>query len=92
MKHSGASLDGASPLEPATQCDQPTTIRDGTWYAHLLGYQRKATISGRPMPKQATMLRTGAPASIEHAEGRTIVTMPIGLRSDLDEVIAIRFG
>jgi len=91
MEHSGESLDGTSPLSETEQSDQPTTVRGDTWYAHLLGYQRRVTITGRPRPKQATMLRSGAPATIEHSDGRTVVTMPIGLRSNLDEVIAIRF-
>ena len=92
MTHSGESVNGASPLTETAQADQPVTIKGDTWYAHLFGYQRKVTITGRPKPKQATMLRTGAPASIEHAAGHSVVTIPIGLRPDLDEVIAIRFG
>jgi alpha-L-fucosidase len=92
MKHSGESLDGALPLAEAGQSDQPTTVHGDTWYVHLLGYQRKVTITGRPRPKQALMLRTGAPADIEYSGGRTVVTMPVGLRSEMDEVIAIRFS
>jgi alpha-L-fucosidase len=92
MKHSGESLNGTVPLKPIEQSDQPTTVSGDTWYVHLLGYQRKVTITGRPQPRQAIMLRTGAAATIELSEGRTVVTMPVGLRSDMDEVIAIRFA
>jgi alpha-L-fucosidase len=92
MKHSGESLDATVPLAQLEQADQPTTVKGDTWYVHLLGYQRRVTITGRPKPRQAVMLRTGAPARIQVSEGRTVVTMPIGLRSDLDEVIAIRFA
>jgi alpha-L-fucosidase len=92
MKHSGESLDGAAPLLHDEQSDQPTTEKGETWYVHLLGYQRKAILTGRPRPKRAIMLRTGEPATIEYSEGRTVVTMPIGLRPDLDEVIAVRFA
>ena len=92
MKHSGEALDGTLPLRETGQSDQPTTVRGNTWYVHLLGYQRQVTITGRPSPKQAIMLRTGAPASIERSGERTVVTMPVGLRSEMDEVIAIRFS
>jgi hypothetical protein len=92
MKHSGESLDGTSPLPQLQQADQPVTVKGDTWYAHLLGYQREVTITGRPRPKQATMLRTGAPASIGYSEGRTVVTMPICLHPEMDEVIAIHFA
>ncbi len=92
MKHSGESLDSVSPLARPEQADQPVTVKGDTWYAHLLGYQRNVTINGRPKPKQATMLRTGAAASIESAGATTVVTMPVGLRPEMDEVIAIRFA
>ncbi len=92
ISHSGESLRGVLPLSKLEQADQPVTVKGETWYAHLLGYQRKVTIAGRPKPKQATMLRTGAPADIESAGGSTVVTMPIGLRPEMDEVIAIRFA
>jgi hypothetical protein len=91
MKHSGESLEGAVPLAQMDQSDQPTTVKGDTWYAHLLGYQRKVVITGQPKPQSATMLRTGAPASIDYSDGRSIVTMPIGLRPEEDEVIAIQF-
>ncbi len=92
MKHSGESIDGATPLTKLDQTNAPTTVKGDTWYLHLLGWQRRATITGRPRPLKATMLRTGAPATIEYADGKTTVTMPIGLRSDEDEVIAVRFA
>lgn len=91
MKHSGESVRDVLPLAKLDQSSAPTTVKGDTWYLHLLGYQRRATITGRPQPKQATMLRTGAPAKIEYADGKTVVTMPIGLRADEDEVIAVRF-
>ncbi len=92
MKHSGESLDGAGPLPQPEQSSVPATAKADTWYLHLLGYQRKAILTGRPKPAQAVMLRTGLPARVDYADGRTTVTMPIGLRPDLDEVVAVRFA
>jgi alpha-L-fucosidase len=91
MRHSGESLDGAVPISDSQQCDAPVTMKGDTWYVHLLGYQRRATILRRPQPKSATLLRTGEPARIEHAAGRTLVTMPVGLRTDMDDVVAVRY-
>lgn len=92
MKHSGESVEGADPGFYPERCDVPTTIKGATWYLHLLGDQRTATISGQPEPKQAIMLRTGQRAQVQHSEGRSVLTIPIGLRSEMDEVIAVRYA
>lgn len=92
MKHSGESVDGVQPAPRLEDCDAPVTVKGDTWYVHLLGYQRRATITGRPAPKRAVLLRTGEPARIEHTAGRTVVTMPLGLRSDAPEVLALRYS
>jgi alpha-L-fucosidase len=92
MKHSGESLDGVGPAPQPEPCDVPTTVKGNTWYLHLLGLQRHATITGRPRPVSATMLRTGQPARLEYTNGITTVTMPVGLRPEEDEVIAVRFA
>jgi len=92
-QHSGKSLEGTLPLAQPAQADQPVTVRGDTWYVHLLGYQRRVTITGRSAPQRATMLRTGAAASITPAgDGRTVVTMPVGLRPEMDEVIELQLS
>ncbi|MCX6622563.1 MAG: alpha-L-fucosidase [Acidobacteria bacterium] len=92
MKHSRASLDAVAPLGDPSQSDVPTTVNGSTWYLHLLGWQRSATVRGQPDAKHAVVMRTGRPVKIEKRDGAQTFTIPIGLRPDLDEVIAVRFA
>jgi len=92
MQHSGESLEKVVPLKKLAQTTAPTTLRGNTWYLHLFGVQRHATIHGCPRPLKATLLRTGAPATIEYKDGNATVTMPIGLRSQFDEVLRVDFA
>ncbi|MCC7499761.1 MAG: alpha-L-fucosidase [Bryobacterales bacterium] len=91
MKHSGASLDGVTPLENPGQADVPVTVKGSTWYLHLLGWQRSALVKGQPDAGRAVVMRTGKPAKIDKRNGGQLFTIPIGLRPDLDEVIEVRF-
>jgi alpha-L-fucosidase len=92
MKHSGESLDKVVPLPNLTLSSVPTTVRGNVWYLHLLGWERQAVLTGQPRPVKATMLRTGAPATIKYENGRSTITMPIGLRAAEDEVVAVHFA
>ncbi|MCX6622562.1 MAG: alpha-L-fucosidase [Acidobacteria bacterium] len=91
MKHSGESVRATGPISDSRLCDAPVTRNGNSWYIHLLGYERSATISGQPAVKKAMRLRTGEAATIHREGGQTTVTLPIGLRSDMDEVIQLEF-
>jgi alpha-L-fucosidase len=92
QRHSGASLTGVAPLANLKLSDTPVTHRGSTWYLHLLGWQREATLTGQPAPQRATLMRTGAPVTVHQQGPQTTFTLPVGLRSDLDEVIELRFA
>lgn len=91
-QHSGESIDKVQPGFYPERCSVPTTIRGSRWYLHLLGWERRAMVLGQPRPQHARMLRTGQLVGIEHSEKETVFTMPIGLRSDMDEVIAVDYA
>jgi alpha-L-fucosidase len=91
-KHSGVSLEGAEPGPYPQKSDVPVTVKGSTWYLHLLDAQRTASVTGQPRPKRALLLRTRQPANVESSEQRTIFTLPDGPRSEMDEVIAVRFA
>lgn len=91
MARSGESVRGTTALDDLGRSDVPVTRRGKTWYAHLLGYQRGATLHGAGRVKRAVRLSTGQAATIAGEGSRTTVTLPIGLRSEMDEVIRVDF-
>jgi alpha-L-fucosidase len=90
-RHSGESVDAVTAGPYPRQSSVPVTVKGNTWYLHLLGVERKATLLGKPEPREAVLLRTGRAVKVVREGERTVFTIPVGLRSPLDEVIAVRY-
>lgn len=92
MKRGGESVRGTTPLNNPELSEAPATVRGNSWYIHLLGYERGATLTGAGQVKSAVRLSTGQQATVQRDGARTTVTLPIGLRSEMDEVIRVDFA
>jgi len=91
MRHSGESVRGTGPIKNLSLSSAPVTRTGETWYVHLLGYERSAEIRPQRRLLSATRLSTGQPMQVEQDGCVTRVTLPIGLRSELDEVVKLQF-
>ncbi len=94
MAHSGESVIGAGPAPGEDRANVPVTTRDGTWYLHVLpSHQGPVALSGVPEPRTITLLRTGRtlPWRRQGDPGAPgTIAIPAELRTDLDDVIAVR--
>ncbi len=92
MAHSQESLIGAGPTPGEDRSNVPTTSREGTWYLHVLpSHQGAVTLSDVGKPKAVTLLRTGQSLSYQHQGKALTLTIPTNLRTDLDDVVAVRW-
>jgi len=93
MAHSGPSLIGAGPTPKEEASNVPLTARGDIWYLHVLpAHQGPILLRDMREPKAITLLRTGTPLSSSRQTEGLAITIPIGLRTDLDDVVAIRWN
>jgi alpha-L-fucosidase len=92
MAHSRDSVIGAGPAPGENHANVPITTRSGTWYLHVLpSHQGPVVLHEAPEPKSVTLLRTGKPLSSKRKADGLAITIPSHLRTDMDDVIAVRF-
>jgi hypothetical protein len=92
MAHSHDSVIGAGPAPGENHANVPITTRSGTWYLHVLpSHQGPVVLREAPEPQSITLLRTGKPLSSKRQADGLAITIPSHLRTDLDDVIAVRF-
>lgn len=98
MTHSGTSLvDVVAGLYP-DKCNVPVTVRDKTWYAHLLpktsdGPASDGTIAltGITQPRRAAMLATGRELAMSAGDDTLTIEVPKELRTEMDDVVVIEW-
>lgn len=92
MAHSGASVIGAGHAPGEDRANVPITTRDGAWYLHVLpSHEGPVVLSGVPEPRAITLLRTGRTLPCRRQGDDLTIAIPAELRTDLDDVIAVRF-
>lgn len=92
MAHSGESVIGAGPAPGEDRANVPITTRDGTWYLHVLpSHEGPVALSGVPEPEAVTLLRTGRTLLWRRQGDDLTIAIPRDLRTDLDDVIAVRW-
>ncbi len=92
MAHSRESLIGAGPTPGEDLSNVPMTTRGDTWYLHILpAHKGPITLSTTSTSKSFTLLRTGTSLSAKRQGYELTVTIPEDLRTDTDDVIAVRF-
>jgi alpha-L-fucosidase len=98
MEHSGQSLRDVEPGPVDSGVSVPVTMRSDCWYLHLLpgipGEVVNETIHLRTdrVPRDATLLRTGAVLTIEQVDAAVVIRVPMALRTDLVDVVKVTWG
>ncbi|MCE5328220.1 MAG: alpha-L-fucosidase [Planctomycetaceae bacterium] len=92
LTHSGESVLGTTPGCWPDKATVPVTTRGDTWYMHYIdpGVDG-ATIEGITKPESIKLLRTGNDMPYTNYDnGRLRVTIPMDLRTELDDVVVLR--
>lgn len=92
MQHSGASVQGTCGGSWPDESNVPITEREGISYLHVLpSFEGAAEVKATSSPRSIRLLRTGDPLSGELVDGVLRVGVPAGARSDLPDVVEVRW-
>jgi len=98
MAHSGMSFIGVQAGPYPDQCNVPVTVRDKTWYAHLLpktfesvGSDGIIVLAGTERPRRAAVLATGKALAVNADKNGFEIVVPKELRTGYDSVVVIEW-
>ena len=92
MGHSSESLFDVEPGPFPAHVNVPTTIKDDTWYLHVLPeFTETVEVTGMTEPASVTLLRTGEAVESSFSDGILKIDLPAVVRTDLDDVVAVRW-
>ncbi len=92
MKHSGEPLFGTTPGAWPDSGETPVTIKGNTWFLHVTPEMKAVQVKAPAKPQQARLLRTGGLLSFDYTNGVVSVHLPAGERTNLVDVVALRFA
>ena len=70
----------------------PTTIKDGTWYLHVLPeFTGTVEARGAGKPRAVALLRSGEPIEHSFCDGTLKIDRPPAVRTGLDDVAVVRW-
>lgn len=93
MRHSGEAVFGTRGGPYPEQCTVPTTVREDTWYLHVLPNEEgPIRIRGVTAPPRAvSLLRTGEPVRFSLRRGTLTLEPTIYVWTGLDDVFVVRW-
>ena len=98
MDHNGSSLAGVQAGPYPDKCNVPVTVRDRTWFAHLLpktsdgpASEGPIVLTGTARPTRVAMLATGKELAVNADGDRLMIEVPKESRTELDDVVAIEW-
>jgi len=93
MRHSGESLFGTKPGGWPDTANVPVTTKGRTWFLHVPPAIRSIRVSALPSaPSRVTMLNGGRALPFEFRDGSLSLAIPEDQRTDLLDVVSVRFG
>jgi len=93
MAHSRDSVIGAGLAPGEDRSNVPITTRGDTWYLHVLpSHQGPVVLSEVPEPEVVLLMRTGRTLSYERQGDGLTIAIDADLRSDLDDVVVVRWA
>ncbi|MBL0159125.1 MAG: alpha-L-fucosidase [Bryobacterales bacterium] len=92
MKHSGEALFGTTSGAWPESGETPVTVQGNTWYLLVEPQTKTVSVRAQGKPVQARLLRTGNRLECEYAGGVVRVDLPAAERTELVDVVALRFA
>jgi alpha-L-fucosidase len=96
MARGGTSLVGVTAGPFPDRCNVPVTVRDQTWFVHLLPQTSEGpasegtiTLTGTARPVRAVLLATDQALAVHADDDRVTIEVPKELRTASDDVVKI---
>lgn len=84
------SVSGIEPGYWLELSDYPLSMRNGTWYLHLIPtLQTPVEIKTEQVPRRVVLMRTGEPAAFEQKDGKLVIDLKPAMRSGPLDVLKI---
>jgi alpha-L-fucosidase len=91
MEHSRESVIGAGPGPFPEHVNAPVTTGNGVAYVHFLpSFEGQLVWKNAPEFRKATLLRTGAPVSINYQNNELRIDLPTALRTSTVDVVKLQ--
>jgi alpha-L-fucosidase len=92
MEHSKESVIGCTSSPGAERSNVMITTRGNNWYLHLLpDLKKQVSVKTDKKPLALILLRTGDPVSYNYQDGFLTFTLPLFLRTEMDDVVKVEF-
>jgi len=92
MKYGAESIFETEPGPFPKQVNVPTTIKGKTWYLHVApDFVDTLEIQDVEKPAAVTLLQTGKGLAHSFGNGALQIDLPASVRTDLDDVVAVRW-
>lgn len=92
MKYNRESVIGCGPTPGVERSNVMITTRGRNWYLHLLpDFKKQVSVKTDKKPLALILLRTGDPVPYNYQDGFLTFTLPLRLRTEMDDVVKVEF-